>query len=360
MRKKLIIAAAVLCILGVVAGFYFNKTQQVQAGAAMSHEFTTFLEGSGTVDAPKQTIIAPSSGLIKRISALPGQVVHAGDVILEMDDQALLLQLDEAVQALNVQKKTWIKQNETLSRTQRESAMQMSQAMGYDLGQFNTVESAASTQEIGQEQVNMARLKVEQVKEMLQSAEVKSVLDGIVLEVDAREGELVAAGTPAVLVASMDDANLLAVFADLDAASIQPGMEVELYGGCLGENKCNGVVTEIKPRAETLTTQTGTRSAAVIKVQPEDSSLFQRLGATVELRIVTGRKNAIGIPIEALAQDTAGLYVFVIRDGRAYKTDVKVGELDEYYAEILSGVRMGEVVALNPTDLHNGLKVSVK
>ena len=360
MKKTLIVTAALVCVLGAAAGFYFNKAQEVQTGTALNHQFTTFLEGSGTVDAPTQAIIAPSSGTVKHISVTQGQQVNAGDIILTMDDSVLHLQLDEAVQALNAQKKAWLRQNDKLSRTKRETTMLMAQTAGYDLGQFNATEKSSDVQEIGPEQVNMARLKVEQVQELLNASRVKSVLDGVALEINARNGELVAAGTPTALVVSMNDLRLAAVFADMDAAAISPGMEVQLYGGCLGENKCGGVVTEIKPRAETQTTQTGLRSAAVIKIKPDNTALFQRLGATVELRIVTGRKTAIGVQIEALAQDTAGLYVFVIRGGRAYKTAVKVGVLDEYYAEVVSGLRMGDVVALNPADLHNALKVNVR
>ena len=72
---------------------------------------------------------------------------------------------------------------------------------------------------------------------------------------------------------------------------------------------------------------------------------------------VAGLSALDALPLEALAQDSAGLYVFVIRGSRAYKTAVKVGELDETSAEITSGVKSGDVVALNPGDLRHRQKV---
>jgi len=156
----------------------------------------------------------------------------------------------------------------------------------------------------------------------------------------------------------MDDIEIDSVFADLDASSIQPGMKVQLYGGCLGSAVCGGTVTRIVPLAETQQSQTGPKSAAIVKIKPENGSLFGRLGASVELKVVTGQVSSVGVPIEALAQDSSGLYVYVVRGGRAYRTNVEVGVLDEYFAEVKSGLHQGDVVALSPTDLRNGQKVS--
>lgn len=110
--------------------------------------------------------------------------------------------------------------------------------------------------------------------------------------------------------------------------------------------------------AQSQQAQTGPKSMAVVRIRPENTTLFHRLGASVELRVITGRKTAVGVPIEALAQDSSGLYVYIIRNGRAYRTPVEVGVLDETHAEVKSGVQAGDILALNPTELRNGERVS--
>lgn len=359
MKKRLAIAAVLLCALGAAAAVYFNNAQTVQTAAATSHVFTTFLEGSGAVDAPKQTILAPLNGHVKALDAAQGQRVCAGDIVLQMDDTALELQLQQAVETLNAQKKAWQQRNDALSHAQKQSSLWAAQAVGSDLEQFNATQTDQSAP-VGPEQVNVARLQVEQAQDQLDNASVRSVIDGEVLEVDVRPGELVAQGTVTALVADMDHTQVQAVFADQDAATVSPGMEVELYGGCLGDQTVSGTVTEIKPRSETVATATGTRTTATVTIAPEAGVRLSRLGATVNLRIVTGRKSALGVPLEALAQDSSGLYVFVIRGNRAYKATVKVGELDDTCAEITSGIRSGDIVALNPGDLHHRQKVSAR
>lgn len=358
MRKTVAWIVVFVFALGVSIGLYLNKSQDVQTSKAEFHDFTTFIEGAGTVDAPTQAVLVPSSGLVKSVLVKEGQQISRGDALLVMDDEALQLQLQEAVLALNTEKKALEKQNGDLTKSEREAAMTAAQTVGYGLDEFNSAQTSPETPDVGQEQVDMARLKVEQAEDMLEHATVTSSISGTVLSVSVREGELSTAGFQAAVVASMGAVEIDSVFADLDASSIQPGMEVQLYGGCLGSATCGGTVTEIVPMAQTQQSQTGPKSAAVVKIKPDNPGLFGRLGASVELKVVTGRVSSVGVPIEALAQDSTGLYVYVVRLGRAYRTDVEVGVLDEYYAEVKSGLHEGDMVALNPTDLMNGKKVS--
>lgn len=358
MRKTIVWIAVVVAALGLGIVLYVNKAEDVQTSEAAPHDFTTFIEGAGTVDAPTQAVLVPSPGIIKSVLVKEGQHVAAGDPLIVMDDEEMRLQLQEAVLALNAQKKAYEKQNGDLTRGEQEAAMAAAQTVGYGLNQFNNSELSPDTQNVGVEQVDLARLKVEQAEDLLEHATVCSAISGTVLNVDAREGQLSAAGMQAAVVAAMNEVEIDAVFADLDVASIQPGMEVQLYGGCLGNATCGGTVMKIVPMAQTQQSQTGPKSVAVVKIKPDDPGLFGRLGSSVELKVVTGRTMSVGVPIEALAQDSTGLYVFVVRRGRAYRTDVEVGVLDEYYAEVKSGLHEGDVVALSPNDLRNGQKVS--
>lgn len=359
MRRKAVIWVIIpVFTLGLCIGLYWNKSQAIQTGTAVMHEFTTFIEGAGMVTAPTQVVLAPAAGLVEDVFAEEGQRLQAGSAVLRMDDGILKLQLEEAVLALNAQKKLWIQQNGDLDRGEQEAAMLAAQSVGYGLEQFNTAVLAPESGELNPDQVELARVKVRQANEWIEQATVRSALSGIVLEVAVRKGELVAAGTQAAIIAAMDQVEIESVFADLDAAGIAPGMEVQLYGGCLGSATCGGIVSETAPMAQSQQAQTGPKSMAVVKIKPEQANLFNRLGASVELKVVTGRKTAVGVPIEALAQDSAGLYVFVIRNGRAYRTPVEIGVLDETYAEVKSGLRTGDILALNPTELRNGERVS--
>lgn len=360
MRKRKTIVAIVLFVAAAAVGavLYFNRAQSVHTVVAERHEFTSFIEGAGYVNAPLQVVAAPASGLVEEVCVLEGQHVNAGDIVLRMDDEALLLQLEEAVLALNAQKKEYLRQNGALSQSEKTAAMLAAQTAGYDLGQFNEAASGTVQYTVGIEQVDLARLRVRQAREMLENATVRAAISGTVMEVTARAGELLAAGGQAALLASMGETEILCAFSDSDASAVSPGMEVQLYGGCLGQSSCTARVEGIERRAETKQTQAGVSSMAAVRVKPDDPSLFTRLGSSVELRIITGKRTGVSVPIEALAQDDSGLYVFTVRRGRAYRTDVEVGVLDDTCAEMRSGVALGDEVALNPTELRSGMKVS--
>lgn len=360
MRKRKAIVFVVLFVAAAAVGavLFFNRAQSVHTVVAERHEFTSFIEGAGYVNAPLQVVAAPVAGLVKEVCVREGQSVSVGDVVLRMDDEALLLQLEEAVLALNAQKKEYQRQNGALSQGEKTAAMLAAQTVGYDLGQFNDAATGAVQYTVGVEQVDLARLRVRQAREMLESATVHAAISGTVMEVTTRAGELLAAGGQAALLASMGETEILCAFSDSDASAVEQGMEVQLYGGCLGQSSCTARVEGIEHKADTKQTQAGLASSAAVRVRPDDPGLFTRLGASVELRIITGKRDGVGVPIEALAQDDSGLYVFVVRRGRAYRTDVEVGVLDDTCAEIRAGVALGDEVALNPTELRSGMKVS--
>jgi len=74
------------------------------------------------------------------------------------------------------------------------------------------------------------------------------------------------------------------------------------------------------------------------------------LGMTATVDIVGGQaKGVVLVPVAALRQQTPGQYaVFVIDNGKQVLRPVEVGLIDSTYAEIKSGLKVGEVVVTSP------------
>ncbi len=67
---------------------------------------------------------------------------------------------------------------------------------------------------------------------------------------------------------------------------------------------------------------------------------------------VTGgsAQNAVLVPLEALNQDGEQYFVYVMENGIPTERVVEIGIQDTLYAEVLSGLEPGEVVATSYTE----------
>ena len=69
------------------------------------------------------------------------------------------------------------------------------------------------------------------------------------------------------------------------------------------------------------------------------------IGSEATVDIIEGSaENAILVPIEALHQAGDQYSVFVVEGGETEVRFVEVGLMDTYYAEITSGLEVGEIV----------------
>ncbi|WZP00147.1 efflux RND transporter periplasmic adaptor subunit [Isosphaeraceae bacterium EP7] len=88
--------------------------------------------------------------------------------------------------------------------------------------------------------------------------------------------------------------------------------------------------------------------STVVDVQntPPDSSLKPGMSAEVVI-LVQEMRDVLQVPIQAIAERKGAFYAFVEKDGAFLPKPVKVGETDEKFVEILSGLDVGEVVTLD-------------
>ncbi len=356
MGKKVLLGTAVLLAAAAVATLLVVRPTKTATATAALQSFATTIDCDGTVAAPTQAVLLPMAGKVARVVVTEGQTIAVGDEVARMDDSLLALQLDEALTALNAAKRA----TQTVDASQGELRQAVAAAQTVSVDEEDVADAAQQAKQAetsANSQIDLARLKVSKAREQLENASVCSALAGEVLEVKVRAGQYATAGMAAATVAAMDELTIDAVVADLDVVGIQPGMAVELSGGCLGDGVCAGVVRAIKPLAQTQQTQSGSRSAAVVSIVPQERSLFSRLGASVDVKIVTANSQAVAIPLEALEQGSTGLYVYRVVNGRALRTPVEVGRLNDTSAEVLSGVALGDRVALVPSALKSGQRV---
>jgi len=178
-------------------------------------------------------------------------------------------------------------------------------------------------------------------------------ISGQVLRVIQESETVVAAGAPIVEIGDpAGDLEIVVELLSTDAVRISPGNRViidEWGGGAPLE----GVVERIEPWGFTKFSALGVeeqRVRAVIQFVGEPSSR-ERLGhgfrTEVEI-VIWEQENALKIPTSAIFRSGAQWAAFVVAGGRAQLTMLELGANNGTEAEVLTGIKEGDLIILYP------------
>ena len=198
---------------------------------------------------------------------------------------------------------------------------------------------------IAEAQLASAQAELDLAQETQSIIELSAPIAGTVLSVNAIVGESV--GTGAIItIADLSDLMLEVYLDESDMNSVGVGYEIEVVFDALPEQTFSGKIISVDP---SLVSMGGVSAVHTMAQIDEDSfakpqKLPIGLSATVEV-INSKAENALLVPVEALRELTEGKYaVFVMENGTPVLTMVEVGIMDYTYAEIISGLNIGDVV----------------
>ncbi len=196
-----------------------------------------------------------------------------------------------------------------------------------------------------QSQVDSAQVAVEQAKRRLDAATLRAPFDGVVEKVSVEAGQLVAAGTPAVIIADQSAFHITVAVDEMDVALVREGQAVRITLDALPDTPIWGHVDRIG-LAGSQATGVVTYDVRVV-VDPTDAPLRTGMSATIDI-IVAEKTDALVLPNRAIRTDgkTGQRYVEVVRNGQSVRVDIKPGIRDERYTEILEGPAEGETVLI--------------
>jgi RND family efflux transporter MFP subunit len=183
---------------------------------------------------------------------------------------------------------------------------------------------------------NSLRVKKRQRDKMTIFAE----FDGVVSQVYARPGDLIAGGAPIARLISTSR-TVEARISEENFAGIKPGQKASVRFLGYGAQLYGASVAKILPTADVETQ----RYVVFLNVDLDPVALVP--GITGEVSIVVGeRENALVIPRRALF----GNNVFVVSNNTVDVRQVKVGYTSLNYVEILDGLQEGDLVIVDRLD----------
>jgi len=181
-------------------------------------------------------------------------------------------------------------------------------------------------------QLNAAKADYDSKVNLLQDASLTADVDGYVVDILCKEGEMQSAGYPVVLIRSENQVVTIGL-SDNDVKKIQLGTKAQVK---IDDVTTDGEVMSIVQMADS---KSGTYSAEIKLLTQIDNSKFY-IGQSVKVYINEGEKNGIWIPIVSILNDGQD-YVYVVEDGRAVKKNVTLGQTNENQV-CVEGLKSGD------------------
>jgi len=173
------------------------------------------------------------------------------------------------------------------------------------------------------------------LKRKLDLADVSATRAGVVTWVNRNIGASIREGDPLARIANLSSYKVSGTIADTQADQLRLNMPAIIR---INESKLRGVVSDISP------TVSNSIVSFEVRLDDKDNSLL-RPNMKVELYLVTEkRSNVVRLANGAAFKGAGQSYVFVLRNGKAVRRDVKIGLSNFDYVEVQQGIAVGEKV----------------
>jgi multidrug efflux pump subunit AcrA (membrane-fusion protein) len=191
-----------------------------------------------------------------------------------------------------------------------------------------------------------AQLNFQTAKNNLEATKLYAPISGTIMSIAGQVGELVGT-SPIITVADLDQALLQIYLDETDFDKIDLDYEVEVVFDIYPDDVFIGYVAQVDPQLVTVDGVAAVSALVALDESAGPSLKKLLIGSNASVEVIAGRaEGVLLVPVEALRQISPDEYaVFVVEDGEPEMRMVEVGLMDLTYAEITSGLAVGDLVS---------------
>jgi len=315
-----IIGVFILCITLVVAipmcALSNESTEQLDTYTASLGNITYSVSGDGIIEQANITTITPDiSARITVANCIQGDIVNAGDIIYEFDTSSIDLEIKKA-------------------------------QLAYDQAKISYTNSSGTEKKLNKINMQTAEIELNECKEKLNNYKIVAPISGIIIKANYSVGDYFDAtgGNELIVIADpktfevnfyVDESYITQIVngqkATIDIKSADPSNYIGVVEGydLMGTAE-NGITTYY---------------VCVKFDAPEEAKLLYGMSANVSV-VLAEKENVLLIPSSAINKDGN---VIILSDNQNYRTiSVELGVCDDKYVEVLSGLKVGDIILTNP------------
>jgi len=158
-------------------------------------------------------------------------------------------------------------------------------------------------------------------------------------------GDAIEAGQPLLMLAAQRAFVVRTRVDEQDVINVRLGERTQITGEDFPGRVLEGHVVEISPIAQKSDASASAARTVATTIGVERPPAFLRDGMSVDVNILTiDAPHAIVVPNDAITREGGAAYVYVVRQGSAYRQSVRVGPSNETSSVIETGLRAGDVI----------------
>ncbi len=313
-------------------------------------------------------------GKVTAIYVKEGDRVAKGQLLLQIDDEVFQAAVEQNRASVRMQEIAIERQQLRVENLQkqweRKQAIFERKLLDEDAFEIatNELEIAKSDLESSRESLQQSQAQLEQAENRLSKTKAFSPINGVVTSLDIKVGETAISsttnipGSSLMTIANPESIHTEVNIDEADIANIQAGQEAMVYAIAHQDQPIKGKVNSIAISAKKAEGAQGL--SFLVKIGfTETPPIKLRPGMSCRAEIFTATKEEVpAVPVQAILVDedrtknNTSYFVFVDKEGKAVKTEVKVGVSDDAYQQIKSGVANGDAIIIGPDSVLQKLK----
>ncbi len=305
----------------------------VEVAKAVHRAIAASYAGTAALEARAESqVVAKTSGIALAVLVEEGQHVNAGQALVRLDPDRARLSVAQAEAQMR-------KLENSYHRAQKLVQQQLVSAADVDQLRYDLENARAM--------YRMAALE-------LSYTTVVAPISGIVASRDIKPGNFVQINSPIIRI--VDNSRLEATLnvPEREVAKLKPGQAVTLAVDALPGRQFTGTVDRVSPVVDT-----GTGTFRVVTSYSGEADLQPGMFGRININY-DQRTDALVVPRSALLEDGSEQAAYVVRDGKAMRTPLKLGYDDAGWVEVREGLKAGdEVVIAGKAALREGSAVQV-
>ena len=380
-RKKPFVIAAVVLLLLTAGGLYFGGIllPAVSVDVTTISQFypsqsMSLLNASGYIVAQRKASVASKvTGRLVALMVEEGSKIKEGDVIARMENIDVSAVRDQVAANLNITHAT-LEQTRADMDNARKEYERYKQLVTKDYVSRSDYEAVETRYRRAAQGVKAAEAVVHAGEAALKNAEasldytlIRAPFDAVVLTKNADIGDIVtpigAAANAKAAVVSIADMNSLQVEVDVSETSIttiRVGQPCDIQLDALPDTRFRGEVCAIVPTVDR------SKATVLVKVRflDKDRRMLPDMSAKVSFlprKLAPAEmKPRLAASRSALIDRNGRTFAYLLEGNRVRETPVRVGATFGDMVEILSGLKAGDRVVVNPPKgLKDGSRIKV-
>ena len=367
---------------------------EVEGLRVEQRDFVQTVVASGHVEnAHRVDIGAQLTGTVKRVPVAEGQMVQAGQLLIELENtelQASLKQAEFNVQqaaaklrqlrevqvpvtahALHQAMVTQETSQQALKRSQdlydkgftgqaaldefkRMALVTQSQVLSLK-DQMASLNEGGSDSVLAQANLSQAKAGSELAHARLRYAQISAPSSGTLISRNVEPGDVVQAGKVLMVLSPTGTTELVVQIDEKHLSQLKIGQAATASADAYSKEQFPAVLSYINPGVDAQ------RGSVTVKLQVPQAPSYLQQDMTVSLNIeVAKRSQAILLATEAIRDIEKSAWVLQIVNGKAVRQPIQIGLRGPGYCEVLKGLQPNDVVIRDPAGIADNARVRIK